>query len=85
MGGGWPSHRSPGSRMRGPVGCVVNFRDEVAKKYPSLLAKSKSSRLAGIRMFCVECMGGARVEAKACKTTACFLHPHRGKSWEVRT
>ncbi len=62
----------------------MTFREEVGKKYPSLLAKAKASRLAGIRMFCIECCGGYRADAKACTVKDCFLWPHRGKSWEPK-
>jgi hypothetical protein len=58
------------------------FRTEIAKKYPSLLGKATRSRLAGIRLFCIECHGGSRTEAKKCALRECFLHPHRGKDWE---
>lgn len=60
------------------------FRAEVAKKYPAMLAKAKTSRLVSLRLFCVECMGGSRNDAKNCQTTDCFLHAHRGKAWEQR-
>jgi hypothetical protein len=59
-----------------------SFRDEVKRKYPNLLAKAASSRLAGIRMFCIECHGGDRVSAKKCQVKDCFLWPHRGAAWE---
>ena len=59
----------------------MDFKQEVATRYPHMVAKAKSSRLVAVRLFCVECMGGSRSDAKACATTGCFLHPHRGSSW----
>ncbi len=59
----------------------MNFRDEMAAKYPAMVEKAKKSRLVAIRLFCVECMGGSRNDAKACKTVDCSLHAHRGAAW----
>jgi hypothetical protein len=60
----------------------MSFRDEVAKQYPAMTEKAKTSRLVAVRLFCVECMGGSRPDAKACQNRECFLHAHRGKAWE---
>ena len=60
----------------------MTFREEVEKKYPAMVAKAASSRLVALRLFCVECMGGSRTEAKACQKRDCFLWPHRGASWK---
>ncbi len=62
----------------------MSFREEVAAKYPALVEKAKTSRLVAVRLFCVECMGGSRNEAKACATKACALWPHRGAAWEPK-
>jgi hypothetical protein len=60
----------------------LDFKTEMAVKYPAMVAKAKSSRLVAVRLFCVECMGGSRNDAKGCETTGCFLWPHRGSSWK---
>ncbi|RPJ39801.1 MAG: hypothetical protein EHM35_01455 [Planctomycetaceae bacterium] len=60
----------------------ATFRDEIRAKYPALAARAERGPKAAIRMFCIECMGGQKADAKACRVEACFLWPHRGASWK---
>jgi hypothetical protein len=57
------------------------FREGLRGRFPGLGERSKTQRLAAIRMFCIECMGGSNQDARACAARACFLWPHRGASW----
>jgi len=58
------------------------FRDEVREKYPALAKRAQVGPKAAIRLFCIECMGGSKADAKACETRGCFLWPHRGVAWK---
>ena len=60
----------------------MNIKDELKAKYPGLTARAETQRLAAIRLFCIECMGGSGRDAKACAQKDCFLWPHRGASWK---
>lgn len=40
-------------------------------------AMSGKNRPAGVKAFCLECMGWQRVETKKCDSVACPLHPYR--------
>jgi hypothetical protein len=56
-------------------------RDEIRNKYPSLAKKAASGRrLAAIRLFCIECMGGNAADARTCETSVCPLWNCRGRS-----
>lgn len=59
----------------------ASFRDEIRAKLPKLAERAKNGPKAAIRLFCVECMGGSKGDAKRCETRDCFLWPHRGASW----
>lgn len=59
----------------------ASFRDEVRSKYPALAERARTGPKAAIRLFCIECMGGSRSEARTCQTRDCFLWPHRGAAW----
>ena len=59
----------------------ATFRDEIRAKYPVLASRAERGPKAAIRLFCIECMGGSKADAKACATTGCFLWPHRGAGW----
>lgn len=60
----------------------MDTRDEIRTRYPNLAARSDAgSRLAGIRLHCIECMGGAAHDAIRCESTGCPLWRHRGHSW----
>ena len=49
---------------------------ELAAKYPELCAAAPTSRASAVRLFCIECMGGNRGDAKRCAESACPLWPH---------
>lgn len=51
-------------------------REEMLVKYPSLVARSKTSRPAAIKLMCIECMGGSYSDAKECTTKDCAIWPH---------
>jgi hypothetical protein len=60
---------------------MKSFRDEIREKLPKMAERASRSRLAAVRLFCIECMGGSARQARACETTDCFLWPVRGASW----
>jgi hypothetical protein len=41
-----------------------------------LVARAKTSKVAAIKLFCYECMGGSVSDAKKCESKECFLWPH---------
>lgn len=51
-------------------------RDELAKRFPVLVENAKTKRAAAVRLFCIECMGGSNMDAKACPERSCALWPH---------
>lgn len=51
--------------------------DALRTKYPGLDKKSKGNPLAAIRLFCLECMGGARAEVDTCTSEQCSLYVYR--------
>lgn len=60
----------------------ATFRDEICARYPALAERAKNGPKAAIRLFCIECHGGSKTEARACQVRECFLWPHRGASWK---
>lgn len=54
------------------------FRD-IPKKYKELYPKSKASRKAAIRLFCLECCGYNDNEVRLCTDRECPLYPWRLK------
>lgn len=74
---------APGKRLTSVPGePAETFGEEVRRKYPTMVARARENRIAGIRMFCIECMGGSRSDAVNCTKDDCFLWPHRGYSWK---
>lgn len=47
-------------------------------------ADYKKSRAAAVKLHCLECGGGQRIEAKECPRMECFLWPYRTGSYEKR-
>lgn len=48
----------------------------------NLRVRAQKSRLGAIKLFCIDCMGGSRHDAKSCVSRDCALWPHafkRGK------
>jgi len=60
--------------------------DEVRQKYPGTArAADGGNPRKGIRLFCIECMGGNRGLADACASERCALWPWRfGKGTKER-
>jgi hypothetical protein len=54
-------------------------RQDVPELYRGIYDKAMSgkSRAAGTKAFCLECMGWARNEIKACTSPQCPLFPYR--------
>ena len=52
--------------------------DELRVKYRGLDKRERSgSPRAAIRLFCIECMGGALYAVEGCTATRCPLYRHR--------
>jgi hypothetical protein len=51
--------------------------EELKEKQPSLVKRAEMSPLAGIRMFCLECVGLSRAEVVNCTAPSCPLYPFR--------
>lgn len=62
----------------------MSFRDEIRKTMPKLAARAERGAKPAIRLFCIECMGGNKRDAKHCQTRDCFLWPHRGAGWSEK-
>jgi len=61
------------------------LRAAIRAKLPGLAKRGAAgSRLACIRLFCVECMGGNAGDARRCESRDCFLWPVRGAAWKER-
>jgi len=43
----------------------------------SLRARAKTSRVAAVHLFCLECVGGVRKDVRDCTATDCALYPWR--------
>ena len=54
----------------------MRLSDELEARFPVLAERAKTSRVSAIKLFCIECMGGNRAEARSCAETDCFLHSH---------
>ena len=54
----------------------MKLLDELKELYPGLSKKAKTHPLAAIRLTCLECMGGSKIEIENC-TAECALHPFR--------
>ena len=52
-------------------------RAEIAKAYPRTVAAASKSRKAAIKLFCLECVGGSRIEVKRCTDAGCPLYRYR--------
>jgi len=61
------SERIAERRADTPVSCRKNYDK----------AMSGKSRPAGVKAFCLECMGWDKGEVKACDTVQCPLFPYR--------
>lgn len=61
---------------------MQTLREEIEEKMPKTVDRANNgSKVAAIRLFCLECMGGRRQDAIHCTTTECWLHAHRGSTW----
>lgn len=55
----------------------------VADWLKNLRERSRESRSSAVRLFCIDCMGGSRGDARSCDSRECALWPHafgRGKA-----
>lgn len=59
---------------------MARLIDEIRSKYPGLARKADGGNpRAGIRLFCLECMGGNRGDVDGCETRLCPIWPwHKG-------
>jgi len=58
---------------------VAKRRADMPKMYRGIYdrAMEGNSRKAGIKSFCLECMGWVRKEVELCTSPACPLYPYR--------
>ena len=50
---------------------------ELRSKHPKLVLRAQRTPVAGIRLFCMECIGGSKKDVRECSTTECPLNPFR--------
>lgn len=59
----------------------TDTQTEIEAKYPGMATRaSNGSRLAAVKLFCIECHGGNGQGARDCEQKSCFLWAVRG-SW----
>lgn len=56
---------------------MTHFREDMEKKYPALVDRIATSRVAAIKLMCLECVGGCREEVRHCTSTTCPLYAWR--------
>ncbi len=60
----------------------MNTHEQIAQRYPQAqAAAANGSRVAAIRLFCIECHGGEASGARNCQARECFLWPVRPRVW----
>jgi hypothetical protein len=61
-----------------------SLRAELRRKFPGAAKAAKRSPSPAIRLFCIECMGGSKLEAEACESRDCFLWLHGARAQHER-
>ncbi len=66
------------SESKSPMAARFPIKDASKHADPiPLRIRAKTSRAAAVKLFCLDCVGGQRMEVRNCTSHDCALYPHR--------